>query len=82
MYTEREGEVALKDLKATYHPDFSLEVEVNLVIRRDDCRSMSKQEREDVIDLVALHCGSVHNVLAQKHGTQYFVLWCNGRTQR
>ena len=68
----------LKDLKATYHPDFTLEVEVNLVIRRDDGRSMSKQEREDVIDLVALHCGGVHSTLAQKHGTSYFVSGATG----
>ena len=68
----------LKDLKTTYHPDFTLEVEVNLVIGRQDGRSMSKQEREDVIDFVALHCGGVHKPLSQKHGTTYFVCGATG----
>ena len=70
--------MALKDLKATYHPDNTLEIEVNLSIRRDDGRSMSKQEREDVIDLVALHCGGVSKPLSQKHGTTYFVSGATG----
>ena len=68
----------LKDLKATYHPDNTLEVEVNLAIRRDDSQSMSKQEREDVIDFVALYCGGVHKPLSQKHGTTYFVCGVTG----